>query len=333
MLESMSGVAAGGCRIGGIELEILVRSVNHRYLDISVRCPPAFQFLIPEWEAVIQSRFRRGRIELEVKSGSQQQLAGVRIQEHVLRDYIRVIGQQHLSGTRAGAYKKPIHTQAEPLSIEAFVQLLSLPGVVQITPGLPDKFPVDRLQREVQKILTRLKQARVGEGRKIAELFRKYLKDLDAGTRFVRSREKAYRGEKADRMSEELRRVLMETGKAQNSHSHEVGNSDGFSSQQQNIQTVLNWLEKNNIQEELERIPMHTGAIRALLSGPQKKRAATKTRTDAADSGRLIEFYAQELLRECNTIGSKARDFEIRNCVVRMKTTIENIKEQVRNIC
>jgi len=83
---------------------------------------------------------------------------------------------------------------------------------------------------------------------------------------------------------------------------------------------IIDWYGRYNINEELERIGMHGAEITELL----KK---------GGSAGKKIEFFSQELLREINTIASKCSDFKIRSYSVDIKNEIENIKEQVRNLC
>lgn len=79
--------------------------------------------------------------------------------------------------------------------------------------------------------------------------------------------------------------------------------------------------DRGEIREELDRFQLHLRAVRDLL------------RKGGDDAGKRIDFFTQEMLREANTIGSKARDFEIRRDVVEIKTQLENLREQARNLC
>ncbi len=65
---------------------------------------------------------------------------------------------------------------------------------------------------------------------------------------------------------------------------------------------------------------MHLAALRVAIRGD-------------IDAGKRADFLAQEMLREANTIAAKSRDFEIRQAVVEIKTALENIREQARNLC
>jgi uncharacterized protein (TIGR00255 family) len=82
---------------------------------------------------------------------------------------------------------------------------------------------------------------------------------------------------------------------------------------------VAIYAERCDINEEIARMKSHLEQFAALCEGPE-------------EAGRKLEFLAQELLREANTIGSKANDAEIARSVVTIKAAIDRIKEQVQNV-
>lgn len=82
---------------------------------------------------------------------------------------------------------------------------------------------------------------------------------------------------------------------------------------------VVLFAERSDISEELVRLRSHLAGARAALESPEP-------------AGRLLDFLAQEMSREVNTIAAKARDTEILNQTVAMRAEIERLREQVRNI-
>jgi uncharacterized protein (TIGR00255 family) len=78
-------------------------------------------------------------------------------------------------------------------------------------------------------------------------------------------------------------------------------------------------VERSDITEEMARLKMHLQAARNAIAGPEP-------------AGRLLDFLAQELAREANTISAKAKDAQITSCVLEMKSLIEQFREQVRNV-
>jgi uncharacterized protein (TIGR00255 family) len=78
-------------------------------------------------------------------------------------------------------------------------------------------------------------------------------------------------------------------------------------------------VERSDITEEMARLKMHLQAARNAIAGPEP-------------AGRLLDFLAQELAREANTISAKAKDAQITSCVLGMKSLIEQFREQARNV-
>ncbi len=82
---------------------------------------------------------------------------------------------------------------------------------------------------------------------------------------------------------------------------------------------VALFTERSDITEEIARLKMHLKAARTAIAGPEP-------------AGRLLDFLAQELAREANTISAKAKDAQITSCVLEMKSLIEKFREQARNV-
>jgi len=82
---------------------------------------------------------------------------------------------------------------------------------------------------------------------------------------------------------------------------------------------VALFAERSDITEEIARLKMHLQAARTAIAGPEP-------------AGRLLDFLAQELAREANTIAAKAKDAQISSHVLEMKSLIEKFREQARNV-
>jgi uncharacterized protein (TIGR00255 family) len=95
----------------------------------------------------------------------------------------------------------------------------------------------------------------------------------------------------------------------------------GIAARQEDVlREVATFAERADIAEEIQRLGGHLQAFRKLLDPANPE-----------PIGRTLDFLAQEMLREANTIASKASDFEIATRVVDMKTAIDRIKEQAAN--
>ena len=85
------------------------------------------------------------------------------------------------------------------------------------------------------------------------------------------------------------------------------------------VREVGIFAERCDISEEVVRLQNHLGQFNSVVEEPQS-------------NGKKLEFLVQEMLRETNTIGSKANDSDIARHVVEMKTAIERIREMVQNV-
>src|SRR5690606_38737272 len=87
------------------------------------------------------------------------------------------------------------------------------------------------------------------------------------------------------------------------------------------IREVAVFADRADISEELQRVAGHLQQFEQIICGG-----------DNEPAGRTLDFLAQELLRESNTIGSKSNDATISKAVVELKSAIDRIKEQVQNV-
>jgi len=285
----MTGTARVQGRPGGVPISIFLRSLNHKFLDLSFRLPAQLQNFEDRLSNRISKTILRGRIDVEISG--RLTYSRPRLNRPVLDEYRRIVNT--LGGDPASPAMLPV--------------LLKMPGVMVLEDSLPPELPVEAFWELVDRAVLQLQKARKKEGRKIEKLFRGYIKRIDSLAGKIKVRQDRFR-------SESLRKFRAEVDWLSAASSAKGPPGSALTS------TYLEWFEKFTIAEELERISMHTAEIGGLLSG-------------AGAVGRQIDFYCQELNREANTIGSKVRDFQIRKFVVEIKTIIEDMKEQVRNLC
>ena len=282
MLESMTGAASASFRVARAPFQIWLRSINHRFFEVQMRCPPVLHKMERQLEDLLRARLRRGRIEVEIEAGDAGAMIRPRMNRKLAREYM--------------GFARDLAGAAGDFDVTG---VLRLPGVVQLVEELPAGFDGEAFLRQFRRAVEQLQKARLREGREIETLFRGYLKNIQDCGKKIRRRHGAYKKEHLRRMRRELRGVLPEDA----------------------LKQGVDWLERHDIDEEVERLDMHIKAVRELMAGKD------------LEAGKQIEFFAQEMLREANTVASKSRDFEIRREVVEIKTAIEHMKEQVRNVC
>lgn len=154
-----------------------------------------------------------------------------------------------------------------------------------------------------RKALIKLEVERLREGQSLSKHLLKILRDLNLVVRDIEQRRQKSNLEMEDRLRERLKKAL--------------GDSPVEPSRM--AQELIFYLDRGDISEEIVRLKEHFHMC------------AKHIRNKSAQ-GKKLDFYSQELLREINTIGSKANDGELTSYVVKAKGLIESFKEQVQNV-
>lgn len=296
MIHSMTGFGEASAGPDGIGFTLELRSLNNKFFKLACRLPDELTGLEAELEQKLRKKVARGSFVLSVKIKIDDERAASRINEQVLLSYLG-----HLETVR-----DKVHDQAVNIDL---TQLLALPGVLQPAHDaekvLAQARPV--LKKLLEQALAKLKQMRTVEGEALAQ-------DL-AGQLEVILRLVAQISERAPLVVNEYhdklcKRVNELTAKAE----LKVNEKDL-------LKEVAVFADRADISEELTRLSGHVDQFREVLAA------------DVADpAGRTLDFLAQEMLRESNTIGSKCNDAQISRCVVELKSAIDRIKEQVQNV-
>jgi uncharacterized protein (TIGR00255 family) len=277
----------------GVRVAVEVRTVNNRFLKLLLRVSEGYGGLEPQIDAVIRNQLRRGAVTVNVRVDRESSPDDFRLNEVVLASYYRQL--QELA-QRAG--------WAGDVRIDS---ILALPGVVAENAG--HRLDVDAVWPLVERTLTEalqnLSQMRAEEGaamgRDLHANCRAIAADLDQIEQRAPLVVEAYR----QRLLERLNKLLDEFGL-------EVQPAEV-------VREVGLFTDRSDISEEIVRLRSHLQQFEAIARTEQS-------------SGRKLEFVIQEMLRETNTIGSKANDAEIARHVVEVKTSVERMREMIQNI-
>ncbi len=291
MIRSMTGHGAASREQDGMHVAVEIRSVNNRSFKAMLRLPDALTSLEGELEAWLARRVARGSVSLTVRIGDGTSRSAGRINTQALKSYLE---QLH---TVTGNTSNSLDAGA----------LLGLPGVVVDDGGaeicVAAKPVLEQLLEEATKLLFVMRDR---EGEALRTLLVSLGKTIEDRLREIRDRAPEVSRLYGERLKARMTAMLSEAGVA--------------ARQEDVLREVANFSERADIAEEVQRLGGHLGEFRKLL--------------DAANPepiGRTLDFLAQEMLREANTIASKASDFEIARRVVDMKTAIDRIKEQAAN--
>jgi len=291
MIKSMTGFGSVTHKTPLGRVSVEVRTVNHKYFDLSQRLPTRLYALEDLVKKAVQKQVSRGKVTVTVTAPEfQQNPTDFSLDRDIARRYVRAFQQ----------LKKELKLTGE-LSLS---DLIGLQGVVVYTQTDQDPYEYwPSLEAALSRALKKLVADRQREGRALSADFSKRIR-LIAGA-LARIRERS-------RMNvEEYRHALAEKIKT-------LANTEKLDKGRLEFEVAL-FAKNCDITEEIVRLGHHLKGFGALL------------RT-GADAGKQLDFIAQEMHRETNTIGSKSNDFKITQQVILIKGEIERIREQLKNI-
>lgn len=291
MISSMTGFGEARAHHDGVTYRVEIRSLNNRYFKLAMRLPEQFQRYETEIDKQVRSRLGRGSVAYALRVIDEHAATAFNINTAVLSHYVARL--QEVAQGHDGA------------RID-LATLLDIPGVCQ-----PQDIPDARLDEQfaivrkaTAEALDKLVEMRRTEGGALR-------KDIEAHCAAIRSRLPEV----------EARAPLVVQDYAKRLHNRIrqlMADSTAELEQDALAREVALHADRCDLNEEIARTRSHLDQFCELCAGPE-------------EAGRKLEFLAQELLREANTIGSKANDAEIARHVVEIKASIDRIKEQVQN--
>jgi uncharacterized protein (TIGR00255 family) len=286
MIRSMTAFAAGERSTQWGVLSGELRAVNHRFLELGLRLPDELRAFEAQLRERVAARVSRGKLDLVLRLRSTGGGDALQVDEALL--------------ARLGDLAQRLDTRFPRLQVQ-FTELLQFPGVVQAR-GVD----ADVLQREVLALLDGMLDdfvaAREREGGKLAQVI-------------------AGRADAIGKIAAEVRGLVpqIRVGQRQKLEArlHDLGTALDPGRLEQEL---VIWLQKLDVDEELDRLDSHLAELRRILNGGK----------DAV--GRRLDFLLQEFNREANTLGSKSVDARTSNAAVELKVLIDQIREQIQNI-
>jgi len=292
MALSMTGCGEAAVTDGGSTCRVEIRCVNNRYLKFSLRSREGFAALESQIEAAVRRRVKRGAVQMTLDVTGAAAPPPRAIDGGQLEAYL---GQLETFCSR--------HDLALPKSVDA---LLTLPGILADAPPAHDLFertwPL--VSRAVEQALDALDAMRRTEGETLAG-------DMRATCSEVRGLVAAIRTRVPEMLDGHRRRLADRVGKVLASQGLALGEAEV-------AREIALLADRADIAEELVRLESHVEQFERLLG--------------EESPGRSLDFLAQELAREANTIASKSPDVAIAHAVVDLKTRIERLREMLQNV-
>ena len=293
MIVSMTGFAAATSETEDLAVNVTLRSVNHRHLDVQFRLPQSIQGLETTCRTAIQQRLARGRLEVAITVQERvEPVTMVEIDEALLQAVGDAVGRARDKGLLAG-----------PLLPG---DILRIPQILKVR---EERQAVDaaRLEQVVQAVLDEALGALNEMRRKEGQFLATELEERrGALLGLVDALEEASR-DGADGLQQRLLQRVAELRLEPQVDETSVA------------QEVVKFVARSDIREELVRLRAHLAHWVELVGGDEPV-------------GRKLDFLLQEMNREVNTIGSKAEGARASALVVTAKAELEKMREQVQNV-
>jgi uncharacterized protein (TIGR00255 family) len=291
----MTGYGRGEVLMNGLRLTAEVRSVNHRFCELSVRLPRALSSLEGEARKLLTERITRGKVSLSVTWGGEgehqaEPSATLRLDANAADRYVALLREL-----------KQKYGLTGDIDLRSFA---SLPNIfVWEEPVSDTEHYVAMLRDVVAKATLDMIGMKEIEGETLRD-------DLEERVESIRTRVAQIRDRAPDRLKDARNRLRERVN---------LLLEDGEIPEERVAQEVAILSDRLDCTEECVRLEAHCAHFRKLLE-------------EENTPGRKLNFLLQEMNREINTIGSKSSDVPIVEQVVEVKEELERIREQVQNI-
>lgn len=293
MIRSMTGYGRAEAVLAGRKFAVEMKSVNHRYLEISLRLPGMLLSLDTEIKKKIGEQFSRGRIEATLRVDSEG------IAENS--------GRLTLNLPLARNYHALLCQLKEELQLGDEISLAMMTGFRDVfvpTESVQDPAALwESLSKLLDEAMRTLTEMRAREGESLQRDLTTRLSLITGVLEAIAGRVPQVVCEYQKRLGDRIREL---TG-------------DMAIDESRLLQEVAIMAEKSDITEEIVRFRSHIEQFTDLL-------------TMGEGAGRKIDFLIQEMGREVNTIGAKSGDAEISRNVIEIKSELAKLREQVQNI-
>ncbi len=291
-MRSMTGFGKGQANGNGINVTVEISSVNRKQLDLRFNMPAELKTFEPEFRKTLSEQISRGSVNIKFAVDYDPAL---KLESVVINREV------------AARYMNEFNSMASELGIEGSItisDLIALPEVVveKETDLDPEPFRnccVDALKQALVKFV----DMRAAEGVELKEDLIKRRRLLETIVDEIEDRTPLVVVEYQQKLKERVEKLLQEMRLDEESLAREVAY----------------FADRCDISEEMTRLHSHFVQLDKLVE-------------EDKPVGRALDFLVQEMFREINTTGSKANDAEISKRVVRFKTELEKVREQVQNM-
>ena len=295
MIKSMTGFGRAEVTDDKRVVVCEVKSVNHRYCDISVKMPRRYSFAEERVKQAIKETVSRGKLDVSIMVDNiGEGDTAIRLNTELAKKYVENLRE----------LQKEVSLDGDAtISLEF---LAGLPDVLKTIPDVEDEEEIAGvILNATREATSKLDEMRILEGKKLEE-------DLLGRGRVIQgfvSEIEKIADEVPKKYSEKLRARIKEL----------IG--DAVEIPEEKIVTEAAFFaDKASIAEELTRLKSHMDHLETIIA------------EEGDPQGKRLDFLVQEMNREANTIGSKANDLGVTSLMLQIKAEVEKIREQVQNV-
>lgn len=291
----MTGFGKSQKEIQDLQIRVEVKSLNSKFTDIFCRVPKSLSAKEIDIRNYLTQQLERGKMELNLH----------------LQKNTENVEQSILPQGQISTYFAELKRLATELGVQnidenaLYLQAMSMPNLHSSDNSQDNDDEIEALWKvvfeAVQEAVKECKEFRAREGKVVEDKFREYIASIKSGLAQVLEQDKI----RMPGIRERMRNALLELGLKEDFDKNRFE------------QEVVYYIEKFDISEEKVRLATHLDYFIEILE---------------EGNGKKLNFMAQEIGREINTIGSKANDSTIQRLVVNMKDELEKIKEQTANV-
>lgn len=292
MIKSMTGF--GRCELADGERKFTVemKGVNHRYLDVNIRMPKKLNFFETSIRTLLKQYVSRGKVDIFITYEDQSQ--GLAVLKY--------------NASLAGEYLERLHEMQEQFGLENDVRVSTLsryPEVLTMEEQTLNEEEIwNGLEKAVKGAAAQFVETRTLEGENLRKDIIEKLDGMADLVGNIEQRAPQILAQYRTKLEEKVKELLEDTQIEDSRIAAEV----------------VIFADKICTDEEVVRLKSHIGHMKDVLL------------SDESGIGRKLDFIAQEMNREANTILSKANDLETSNIGIDLKTEIEKVREQIQNI-
>jgi uncharacterized protein (TIGR00255 family) len=291
-MKSMTGFGRGSFAGENFTVSIELKTVNNRFLDVSLRLQADLQPLESAIKKQISSRLSRGRVDVMLSFERTDEVV-YELNRPLIAGYVKALKQM----------QDEFQLTGEPdLNVIA-----RLPNVLQTSKDDLSEAMKNGIEAALSDALNELETMREIEGEALKSVLNQHLQNIESQTAIIEPNAGLVVEVYRTKLSKRLNEFLAKT------------DSQIELDQARLAQEVAFLAEKSDISEELARLKSHVGQFREIGESN-------------SDVGKRLDFLTQELNREANTILSKSTDLVIKDAALAIKAEIEKLREQVQNV-